>query len=135
MRLLAGRVVAVHAMLDGAEFVDVYRSLVNDHALPRKSAFDITTRVFRSGGFAKDLIYLKGFQDVIELVAQGGSLDPFWIGKVARNHLEAIEELIQRNLVRPPSLKPEFLERDDVAHRIARLRATRRSPGSSMWSD
>ena len=28
MRLLAGRVVAVDAMLDGAEFVDVYRRLV-----------------------------------------------------------------------------------------------------------
>jgi glutamate-1-semialdehyde 2,1-aminomutase len=28
--------------------------------------------VFRSGGFAKDLIYLKGLQDVMELVAPAG---------------------------------------------------------------
>ena len=123
MRLLAGRVVAVEAMLDGAGFIDVYRRLVDGHGLPRKSAFDIATRVFRSGGFAKDLIYLRGFQDVIALVAAGGSLDPFWIGKIARNHVAAIEELIQRNLVRPPLFKPEFLQRKNVEGRIARLRS------------
>ena len=122
IRLLAGRVVAVDAMLDGAGFVDVYRLLADGHGVPRKSAFDIATRVFRSGGFAKDLIYLKGFQEVIALVGAGASLDPFWIGKIARNHVEAIEELIQRNLVQPPLFKPEFLHREDVECRIARLR-------------
>ena len=124
LRLLAGRVVAVDAMLDGAGFVDVYRSLVDDHRLPRKGAFDIAARVFRSGGFAKDLIYLKGFQQVIGLVAAGASLDAFWIGKIARGHVDAIQELIQRNLVRPPLFKPEFLQREDVQRRIARLRGS-----------
>ena len=122
MRLLAGRVVAVDAMLDGGEFIDVYRRLVDGHGLPRKPAFDTATRVFRSGGFAKDLIYLKGFQDVIALVGAGAPLDPFWIGKIARSHVAAIEELIQRNLVQPPLFKPEFLRRKDVESRIARLR-------------
>jgi hypothetical protein len=122
LRLLAGRVVAVDAMLDGAGFVDVYRILSDEHGVPRKPAFDITARVFRSGGFAKDLIYLKGFQEVIALVMAGASLDPFWIGKIARNHVEAIEQLIQRNLVQPPVFSPEFLRREDVERRIARLR-------------
>ena len=83
LRLLAGRVVAVDAMLDGAEFVEVYRGLRRRPWLPRNAAFDIATRVFRSGGFAKDVIYLQGLQDVIGLVAAGASLDPFWIGKIA----------------------------------------------------
>lgn len=122
LRLLAGRVVAVNAMLDGGEFVEVYRELVDSHGLARRSAFDIATRVFRSGGFAKDSIYLKGFQDVIGLAAKGASLDPFWIGKIARDHVGAIEELLQRNLIRPPLFKPEFLQREDVQGRIARLR-------------
>ncbi len=122
LRLLAGRVVAVDAMLEGGEFVEVYRGLVDGHGLARNSAFDIATRVFRSGGFAKDSIYLKGFQDVIGLVAKGASLDPFWIGKIARDHVGAIEELLQRNLIRPPLFKPEFLQREDVEGRIARLR-------------
>lgn len=122
LRHLAGRVVAVDAMLDGAEFVEVYRGLVDGHGLPRKPAFDITSRVFRSGGFAKDMIYLKGFQEVTKLVAEGASLDAFWIGKIARDHVGAIEELIQRKLVQPPLFKPEFLQREDVERRIARLR-------------
>jgi uncharacterized protein (TIGR02421 family) len=121
LRLLAGRVVAVDAMLDGAEFIDVYRGLVDQHGLGRKAAFDVAARVFRSGGFAKDLIYLKGFQDVMRLVGAGASLDPFWIGKIARDHVGAIEELIQRKLVQPPLFKPEFLQREDVERRIARL--------------
>jgi uncharacterized protein (TIGR02421 family) len=122
MRLLAGRVVAVDAMLDGAEFVDVYRGLVDGHGLAPKPSFDIATRVFRSGGFAKDLIYLKGFQDVMGLVAAGISLDPFWIGKIASDHVDEIQELLQRNLVRPPLFKPEFLQRENVERRMARLR-------------
>ena len=92
------------------------------HGLSRKPAFDIATRVFRSGGFAKDLIYLKGFQDVIGLVAAGASLDAFWIGKIARDHVDEIEELMQRKLIQPPVFKPEFLQREDVKSRIARLR-------------
>ncbi len=122
LRLLAGRVVAVDAMLDGASFVDVYRGLTDGHGLSRKPAFDIATRVFRSGGFAKDLIYLKGFQEVLGLVAAGASLDAFWIGKIARDHVDEIEELLQRKLIQPPVFKPEFLQREDVKSRIARLR-------------
>ena len=122
MRLLAGRVLAVDAMLDGAGFVDVYRMLTNDHGLPRKPAFDVTTRVFRSGGFAKDLIYLQGFQNVMDLVSAGVSLTPFWIGKIATGHVEAIEELLQRGLVRPPLFEPEYLQRDEVQRRIASVR-------------
>lgn len=123
MRLLAGRVLAVDAMLDGAEFVEVFRLLADEHDLARKPAFDVTARVFRSGGFAKDLIYLKGFRSVVELVAAGASLEPFWAGKIAPEHVGAIEELLQRKLMRPPLFKPEFLQREAVQRRIAGLRA------------
>ena len=92
--------------------------------------------MFRSGGFAKDLIYLKGFQDVIGLVAEGVSLDPFWIGKIARDHIDEIEELIQRNLVQPPLFRPEFLQRKDVQGRIeGPSRHNLRLPIFSMWSE
>ena len=33
-----------------------------NHGLRRKAAFDVTTRVFRSGGFAKDLIISRDFR-------------------------------------------------------------------------
>lgn len=122
IRLLAGRVVAVAAMLDGADFLQVYRLLVKDCGLSKRPAFEVTLRVFRSGGFAKDFIYLQGFRTIIERVAAGHSLVPFWIGKIAPGHAAAIEELLVRRLVRPPLFTPEFLERDDSKERISRAR-------------
>jgi len=121
LRLLAGRVVAVAAMLDGASFIDVFRRLTGDFGFPRKTAFDISMRVFRSGGFAKDSIYLRGFREVVDHVAAGKSLDPFWLGKIAPHHVEAIEELRLRNLLIPPVFVPEFMEREDSKRRIGRL--------------
>jgi uncharacterized protein (TIGR02421 family) len=124
LRLLAGRVVAVHAMLQGAGFVDVYRLLTRDHRFTRRGAFGITARVFRSGGLAKDAIYLKGFKQVIDLVADGADLTPFWLGKIAPRHVSAIEELLQRGLVRPPKFLPDFLGSDGTKDRMARLQRT-----------
>ncbi len=121
LRLLAGRVVAVDAMIRGASFVDVYRSLCADYGFGRNGAFDITARVFRSGGLAKDAIYLEGFLAVTDRVASGDSLDPFWLGKIAPEHLEAVEELLQRGLLHPPVFVPEFLAREDAKMRIASL--------------
>ena len=72
--------------------------------------------------FAKDAIYLRGFRAVIDLVASGVSLDPFWLGKIAPSHLPVIEELLQRGLVSAPRHFPEFLARDDAKARIAGLR-------------
>ncbi len=122
LRLLAGRVIAVDAMTDGATFVDVYRRLRDDFDFSRHSAFDITARVFRSGGLAKDAIYLAGFLAVVERVAAGKSLDPFWLGKIAPDHVEAIDELLERNLVHPPVFIPEFLDRETSREQIAALR-------------
>lgn len=122
MRLLAGRVVAVDAMLRGATFIDCYDVLARDHGFRPPTAFSIAARVYRSGGFAKDAIYLRGFKLVIDAVAKGGELDPFWLGKIAPGHLSAVEELLQRNLLQPPVFQPDFLEFPDTQARIARLR-------------
>jgi len=128
MRLLAGRVMAVAAMERGAGFIDVYRSLRKDHGFSRRGAFGIAARVFRSGGFAKDAIYLEGFRTVMGLVASGATLNPFWLGKIALSHVPAIEELLQRELVQPPLFKPSFLEDREAAKRIADLRQAKSLP-------
>lgn len=123
IRLLAGRVVAVDAMLRGADFVEVFRQLTDRLGFRPRTAFSIAARVFRSGGFAKDAIYLRGFKAVIDALATGMPLDPFWIGKISPDHLAAVEELLQRGLLRPPVFHPEFLDRRDVQSRLARLSA------------
>ncbi len=122
LRLLAGRVMAVDAMTHGATFVEVYRLLRDEFDFSKHGAFDITARVFRSGGLAKDAIYLKGFLAVMERVATGSSLDAFWLGKIAPEHVEAIDELLQRGLLHPPVFVPEFLSREDAQERIAAAR-------------
>ena len=122
LRLLAGRVVAVEAMLRGASFIEVWRLLTREHGFSRSGAFGIVARVFRSGGLAKDAIYLRGFRAVVDLVAEGISLDPFWLGKIAPGHVPAIEELLQRGLVRPPLFLPSFMAGATARKRIARLR-------------
>ena len=132
LRLLAGRVVAVDAMIDGADFVAAHRLLVDDHGIGRRTAFGIVARVYRSGGFAKDAIYLRGFKDVTDLVAAGVPLDPFWLGKIAPAHLPVIEELLQRELLHAPVFLPEFLARPGTIDRIDRLRG--RPDFGSMFS-
>ena len=121
LRLLAGRVLAVDAMLRGADFLQGFR-LLTERGFRDETAFSIAARVYRSGGFAKDAIYLRGFRAVCDFVAQGIALDPFWLGKIAPSHLPVVEELLQRGLVSAPRHVPEFLARDAAKARIAGLK-------------
>ncbi|MEQ7872421.1 tyrosine/phenylalanine carboxypeptidase domain-containing protein [Sphingomonas sp. ASV193] len=123
LRLLAGRVVAVDAMLGGADFGETYRLLHAEYGLGRRRAFQIAARVHRGGGLAKDAIYLRGFERVMEWVADGGSLDPYWRAKIAPVHVPVLDRLADQGLVGPARLTPEFLDRKDTAARIARFRA------------
>jgi len=132
LRLLAARVVAVEAMLKGATFIDVYRGLHRDHGFSRRGAFGIAARVFRSGGLAKDAIYLRGFGEVMNLVRAGASLEPFWLGKIAARQAPAIQELLQRGLVKAPKFIPLFLSDDSARRQLARLKKTEGL--ESLWS-
>lgn len=122
VRLLAGRVVAVDAMQRGADFGECFRLLIDEHGFSQRAGFNVTARIYRSGGFAKDLIYLQGFKAVVDLVAAGVSLDAYWLGKIAPAHAPLIEELLQRGLLHAPRFVPEFMARPDTQGRIARLR-------------
>jgi uncharacterized protein (TIGR02421 family) len=123
LRLLAGRVIAVHAMTDGASFIDVFRLMHRAHGFSPTGAFNLTTRVFRSGGFAKDAIYLRGFKTILDLLAAGRSLEPYWYGKIAPQHVAAVEELSDRGVLSPPTSRPEFLAHTSFTDRIGAFRA------------
>jgi len=114
--------VAVDAMLRGADFIEAFRELRDDHGFRPRSAFGICARVYRSGGLAKDAIYLQGFRAVTGLVAQGASLDPFWMGKIAVRHSGDVEELLQRGLAHAPRFIPLFMGNEQGKARIAALR-------------
>lgn len=123
LRLLAARVLVVDAMIEGAGFVECFRLLRREHRYSAEGAFNIVARVFRSGGFAKDAIYLRGFGEVLALLARGQSLDPFWTGKIAARHLPVVEELELRGMLRAPRSTPEFLSDPQARVRIEAMRA------------
>jgi uncharacterized protein (TIGR02421 family) len=122
LRLVAARVVGCAAMLDGAEFPETFRTLRREHGLSEAQAFDVTLRVHRSGGLAKDAIYLRGLLGVMDHVRRGGLLDPFWMGKVSEAHLAVIEDLQARGLLKPPPVRPAFLSQPGAAARLSSAR-------------
>lgn len=130
LRLIAARVIAVRMMLDGADFVHCYHELKRNCGIDRRTSFRICSRVFRSGGFAKDAIYLRGFFRVMEFLSEGGDLAPYWMGKIAPVHVPVVKELAERGLAAPGRLVPEFLGREETKARIDDYVA---APSPTKW--
>lgn len=122
LRLLSARVVAVHMMIQGAEFIEVFRALTQHYGFPTKTAYTITMRVFRAGGLTKDAEYLRGLNQVIAYVAAGGRIDRLYVGKIAVKHVAMMEELAVRGVIKPPPLLPNFLNQPTSLERLAKLK-------------
>ncbi|MDK1374705.1 MULTISPECIES: flavohemoglobin expression-modulating QEGLA motif protein [unclassified Sinorhizobium] len=123
LRLIAARVVACAAMLDGASLPEAYRLLVQDHGFLKADAFNVVLRVYRSGGLAKDAIYLRGLLQLLAHLAADGALEPFWMGKIAASHFGVMQELSARGLLGVPAVRPIFLDNPEASSRLAKARA------------
>jgi uncharacterized protein (TIGR02421 family) len=123
IRLLAGRVIAVSAMLDGAGFVETFRLLAREHGFDQRTAFLATMRVYRGGGLTKDAVYLRGLCELLDYLAGGGELEPLYVGKIAVSHIPLIRELRYRQVLRPPPLRPRYLDAPGARERLERARA------------
>ncbi len=123
MHTLAARVLAADAVADGGDFLDVFRMLRNDVGLAARTSFLIAMRVVRGGGYVKDAAYLRGLQAVVDYVRAGGRIETLLVGKIAPEHTGVIEELQRREVLRPPPLRPRFLDHPDSHYRIERVRA------------
>ncbi|MCZ4089168.1 flavohemoglobin expression-modulating QEGLA motif protein [Sinorhizobium psoraleae] len=123
LRLIAARVVACAAMLDGASLPETYRLLVEDHGFLRADAFNVVLRVYRGGALAKDAIYLRGLLQLLTHLAADGALEPFWMGKIAASHFGVMQELSARGLLGVPAVHPIFLDYPEAPSRLSRARA------------
>lgn len=123
LRLIAARVLACQAMLDGATFEETFRILKDDFSFDCPAAYNVVLRVFRGGGLAKDAIYLRGVLQVLHHLRNGGSLTPFWLGKISAAHFGAIEELRTRGLLRAPRFEPAFLSSQVARPRLKKAMA------------
>jgi len=123
VRTLAGRVLAVDAMTRNAEFLDVFRMLTEDHNFSQRSSYLITMRVFRGGGYAKDAVYLRGLNYVLRYLSNGGNFTNCFIGKMGGDHMPVIEELLLRNILKPPAVLPRYLTNPRAAERLKKVMA------------
>ncbi len=121
MRMLAGRVLATEAMIDGAGFIENFTALIEDYNFPEKVAYNITMRIYRGGGLTKDAVYLAGLINVMDYLRDGGALDILYTGKFGIDHIGLIEELLHRNILKDP-VTPQFLERKSVKKRLQKVR-------------
>lgn len=122
LRLLAARVVAADATLRGVRFDEVFALLTDTHGFAPQTAYTITLRTFRGGGFTKDAAYLRGLNQVIQYLKAGGDLEPLYIGKVSLDHVPLIRELLLRDVLQPPAVLPRFLEKDTAKERLETVR-------------
>jgi uncharacterized protein (TIGR02421 family) len=121
LRLLAARVLAVNSIHAGAEFIDTFRLLHEEQGFRPQQAFTVTMRVYRGGGYTKDIVYLRGLIQLLRYLAEGHELQPLYIGKISAEHLAFVEELRWRQVLHPPRLTPAFLAHPQSRERLAAL--------------
>ncbi len=118
MRTLAARVIAIDQMIRGATFPSVFQQLVDEFGFEPRTAYTITLRVFRGGGLTKDALYLRGLVEILQYLGAGGDLEPLLIGKIAVEHVPVVRELLLSGVLRPPPLRPKYLNSPEAQRRL-----------------
>ncbi len=121
IRQLAARVIASQQLIDGASFIDTFRTLERDHGFTQRSAFTIAMRIYRGGGFVKDSVYLRGLVQVMKYLRNGGDLDVLFVGKLAARHTDIIRELLFRKVLQPPQIAPRYMQDPRAQDRLAKI--------------
>jgi uncharacterized protein (TIGR02421 family) len=122
MRVVAARVVAAHHLLEGASFIETFRTLDRNYEFSQRTAYTVTMRVYRGGGLTKDAVYLRGLLQILKYLRNGGALEPLFVGKIASTHLPLVAELSLRHIIKPPALLPRYLENPKALKKIESLR-------------
>ena len=122
LRTLAGRVIAGSALMEGAEFPQLFRLLKMDYGFTAERAFNITSRIMQGGGFLKDIIYLKGLVQLRDHLQQGGEFEPLLAGKFGLKHTKIINELTERKVLKPGALRPSYLLTENITNKLNLIR-------------
>lgn len=105
------RVICIDKMVKGMDFRETFEYVTDHLNIDPEKAFYIVARCFRGGGFTKDQLYLKGFKEVLNHKANGGSIQNLLIGKTSLDYKPIIDELVSRRLALPPKYKTKvFVE-------------------------
>ena len=77
---------------------------------------------FLNPQLTKDVVYLQGLIQILEYLRDGGEIEPLLVGKIAADHIPLIDELQHRRVLRPPPLRPRYLDLPAVDEKIAGVR-------------
>ena len=118
LRTLAGRVMAAKSRIAGAAFAETFSRLHEDFRFTPRLAFVTTLRAYRGGGLTKDIIYLRGLQNLLLYLANGHDVEPLYVGKIGLQHMPYIQEMRRRGIIHPPALLPRFWSDPSIGRRI-----------------
>lgn len=122
MRVLAARVVAASMMLADADFIEIFKHLINKHGFAPRTSWSLTTRATYGGGSTKDIGYLRGVERVLGYFAEGRAIDPLLAGKLSLDHVPLVEELIDQGVLEPPCARPRWLSAPGSEKQLRRMR-------------
>ena len=114
LKKIALRVIVVDMMCSGANFIECFNFIKQNHITNPNEAFTLVTRIFRGGGFTKDYLYLSGFVKILRFWNNDNDLNPLLIGKTSLNFYNVIDEMIEREMVE----KPTYLTKSFVDPRV-----------------
>ena len=109
LRIIAARVIAVQHMLLGNSFTDTFALLVDQFGFKHETSFQIVMRVYRGGGLTKDMLYLKGIMELIEYLKENNNVHLLMMGKIRKDYLPIIKDLLQKEILIPPAITPRFM--------------------------
>ena len=114
---LTDRVEAIRMAEEGADFLEVYRALLQRHG-DERAAYQTTQRAFRGslpkgcGPFTKDVSYHRGFillYNFIRLAVRQGlasRIPHLFLGKIRLSDLGILHQLLEDGVVVPPRYLP-----------------------------
>ena len=113
---LVNRIQGITKVIDGAEFVDIYRDYVAQ-GLSKDDSYTLTQRVFRGSTatglpFTKDIAYIKGFvlvYNLIRVAIQLGRIDQLHlllVGKISIDDFRLISQLHDLGVIEDPKFIP-----------------------------
>lgn len=122
---IALRIIAIDMALNGGDFLDVFRFLV-DSGQPEAESFRSAMRVFRgaplTGGsaFTKDTVYLHGLMEVhtfFRWCLQHGKLElsrMLFAGRLTIGDVIRLEEFFRSKFIEPPRYLPPWMGRSNA---------------------
>ena len=80
----------------------------------RLASFNLTVKTYRPSRVVRS-------DRLLQFLSQGHKLDPLLVGKLPLAYVPLVEELMWREVLRPPRLRPRWLELPQAAGLLATL--------------